>query len=276
MIKIKTKQIFIYIAVIFLLIFLHYIKVLLPLENVIISLFNPVTSKIYSVGSDIRITYNKQTDKRDLLEVIGVLEEEINQLIYKNVRLEILEKENEVLRQYLKFLDKSDYKYVLANIISKSTVIDSEKGEGVNEKNIIINKGQEDGLEPGLGVINNRGIIIGKIIDVKKNISIVSFTVNGNCKLAATVLNQDNTVGVTEGELGLTIKMNFIPQTEEINQSDTVITSGLEENIPRGLVIGEVTVVLNDNNEVWQSAIIEPLVDLDNLVIVSVLLPNNK
>ncbi len=273
MLKFKTKKIFIYIAVILLLIFLHYIKILLPLENMIISLFNPVASRIYSVGSDIRITYNKQTDKRDLLKVIDALEEEVRQLTYGNARLEILEKENEVLRQHLKFLNKSDYKYVLANIISKSTIINSEKGEGANEKNIIIDKGQKDGLRPGLGVVNDKGIIIGKIIDVKENISIVSFTVNSNCKLAATILNQDDTAGATEGELGLTIKMNFIPQTKEINQGDTVITSGLEENIPRGLVIGKATAVLNDNNEIWQSAIIEPLADLDNLFIVSVLLP---
>lgn len=273
MLKIKTKKIFIYIAVILLLIFLHYIKVLLPLENMIISLFNPVVGKVYSVSSNIRVTYNKQTDKRDLLKVIDTLKEQKNQSIYKSARLKILEKENEVLRQYLKFLNEGDYKYVLANIISKSIFINLEKSESVNEKNIIIDKGLKDGLEPGLGVVNDKGIIIGKVVEVKENISMISFTINSNCKLAATVLNQDDTTGITEGELRLTIKMNFIPQTEKINTGDIVITSGLEKNIPRGLVIGKVIDVLNNNNEVWQSAIIESLVDLDNLVIVSVLLP---
>ncbi|MBU2416305.1 rod shape-determining protein MreC, partial [Patescibacteria group bacterium] len=70
---------------------------------------------------------------------------------------------------------------------------------------------------------------------------------------------------------GLTIKMDFIPQNKRINNEDIVITSGLEKNIPKGLVIGKITRINKNNNEVWQNAIIEPLADLDNLIIVSVL-----
>jgi len=52
-----------------------------------------------------------------------------------------------------------------------------------------------------------------------------------------------------------------------------VVTSGLEEKIPGGLVIGKVTKVNSDSNEVWQSADIEPLIDFDHLTMVSILLP---
>ncbi|MBU0619941.1 rod shape-determining protein MreC, partial [Patescibacteria group bacterium] len=82
---------------------------------------------------------------------------------------------------------------------------------------------------------------------------------------------EDVTMGIIEGEFGLTIKMDFIPQNKRINNEDIVITSGLEKNIPKGLVIGKITRINKNNNEVWQNAIIEPLADLDNLIIVSVL-----
>ena len=65
--------------------------------------------------------------------------------------------------------------------------------------------------------------------------------------------------------------MDFIAQDEEISTGDLVISSGLEENIPRGLVIGEVSKINSDSNEIWKSVVIEPLVDFDDLIIVSVL-----
>jgi rod shape-determining protein MreC len=80
-------------------------------------------------------------------------------------------------------------------------------------------------------------------------------------------------MGITEGDLGLTIKMNFIPQSDTINLDDTVITSGLGGNIPRGLVIGKVSQVNNRSNEIWQDVSIEPLINLNSLTIVSVLIP---
>jgi rod shape-determining protein MreC len=69
--------------------------------------------------------------------------------------------------------------------------------------------------------------------------------------------------------------MNFIPQSAEISLDDVVVTSGLEQYIPRGLIIGKIIEVTKDNNELWQNAVIESTVDSEDLVIVSVLLPQN-
>ncbi|MFH1427532.1 MAG: rod shape-determining protein MreC [Patescibacteria group bacterium] len=269
MLKIKQKKIILYLAVIGLLIFLHFINVLKPVENFIVYLLNPLASGIYSVSSDIRITYNEQTDKRDLLKIVKELEEEINKLTRENAKLKNIEEENLILRQSLKFLTINEYKYVLANIISQTEFSQSP----AKEKNIIIDKGREDGIIPGLSLVNSQGIIIGKVIETDKHISSVSLTTSSDCKLAATIQNNNRTIGVTEGELGLTIVMNFIPQTEVVNIGDTVVTSGLEKIIPAGLVIGKVIEVDQEGNEVWQKVVIEPLVDFNELVIVSVLLP---
>ena len=64
-----------------------------------------------------------------------------------------------------------------------------------------------------------------------------------------------------------------IPQSEKVSLDDIVITSGLGENIPRGLVVGKVILVNSESNEIWQSATIEPLANFDNLTLVSVILP---
>ncbi len=279
MFKIKTKDIFMVMAVIGLLIFLHFIKILSPIENIIISILNPLTSGIYSVSTDLHTAYDKQTDKRDLLKIVEDLEEKTKQLTVENTELDNLREENEKLRQHLKFLTKNEFDYILANIIFRDILEDSTK----LSQAIIIDKGSQDGLYPGLAVVSSQGVLVGKVIEVKKNIAKVLLVTDSKCKLAATIQSQSQddsesykTIGVAEGELGLTIKMNFIPQTKKISVGDTVITSGLEKNIERGLLIGRVTQVDNSSNEVWQSVTIEPLADLDDLFIVSVLLPKEN
>lgn len=267
--KSGTRKYIWLIAVIGLLIFLHFTKILTPIESFVTGILRPIFSGFYSVSSSVRTTYNEQTSKKDLLERVKQLESQSNQLTVENVELKMLEQENQILRQHLKFLTKYENRYVLANVIFRGSLDNPTAASQI----IIINKGAKDGVLPGLAVTSSHGIIIGKIIKVKSNLSEVYLTTNPACKLAATMQNQDKTSGIVQGELGLTVKMEFIPQTEEIKVGDTVVTSGLEQNIPRGLVIGKVTQVIKESNELWQSAVIEPLVDLDELVIVSILLP---
>ena len=57
------------------------------------------------------------------------------------------------------------------------------------------------------------------------------------------LLNQDRSIGIIEGGFGLTIRMTFIPQQEIVEIGNIIVTSGLEKNVPRGLVIGEVASV---------------------------------
>ena len=267
--KPSTKKLIILMAVIGLLIFLHFTKILAPVESFVTGILRPMFSGFYSISSSVRTAYNEQTSKKDLLARVKQLESQANQLTVENVGLKMLEQENQILRQHLKFLTKYEKQYVLANIIFRGS-IDSSIAQG---NTVIIDKGAKDGLLPGLAIVSSQGIIIGKIINVKSNLSEVYLTTNPSCKLAATMQNQDKTSGIVQGELGLTVKMEFIPQTEDIKIGDIVITSGLEQNIPPGLVIGKVTQVIKESNELWQSAVIEPLVDLDELIIVSVLLP---
>jgi rod shape-determining protein MreC len=195
--------------------------------------------------------------------------EQINKLIVANTNLKMVDEENNILREQLGFFAKNKYKHILSNVIFRGDIADIS---GQTET-IIIDKGSRDGLSPGLPVLSSEGIIVGKIAAVKDNIAEVYLTNNPKCKLAATILSQTNTTGIAEGELGLTIKMNFIPQNINIAKNNTVITSGLEKFIPRGLVIGNVIDVYKENNELWQTATIEPLVNGDDLIIVSIIMP---
>jgi rod shape-determining protein MreC len=269
MLKLDKRRISKYIAVIGLLVFLYFTGILKPINNIINKFLNPINSRLYSLSAYIRSTFDDQTDKSNLINTISQLEDQIVKLTEENANYRTVEAENNILRESLGFLKKNNYKYLVCNVISREDVLDFS-GRTVT---ITIDKGSRDGIFPGLGVVSSKGVIVGKVVEVKDDISEVYLTNNTKCKLAATVINQENTNGITEGELGLTIKMKFIPQDKEVKTGDLAITSGLEQGIPRGLVIGRVIKVEKESNELWQNAIIEPLVNPDEIIIVSVLLP---
>ena len=68
--------------------------------------------------------------------------------------------------------------------------------------------------------------------------------------------------------------MDFIPQSVNLEIDDLVITSGLEGSIPRGLQVGKIFEINKESNELWQSAFVDPLSNLNNIFIVSVIIPD--
>lgn len=265
-IKIKSKKIFLYLVVVVILIALHFIGVTRPLERIIIKTLSPLTEFFYSSGFKIRDVYSDQVEKVDYESEINRLEEENKRLVAENASLKFLEDENEYLKKQIDFQQKSNYNLLVAEIVSRNDLLNNS----AEEKSIIINRGTDDGIDTGSVVLSNEGLIVGKIIEARPSYSRACLSVDKKCKFAVTISNGDKTSGVAEGVLGLTIKMDLIPQTEILQEGDIVVSSGLENNIPRGLVLGEIVEVIKENNNLWQNAVIEPLVDFDDLILVSV------
>lgn len=265
----KKRKIGLWLLIVALLIIGHFIGLLNPFERALTIVFEPLGSKLYSIGNGFRSSYSQRLSYTDLSKQYQESQTEIAALTVENSHLKDLEAENQKLREQLNFFATNSYRQVAANVISQDALFNIQEGE----QNIVIDKGLKNGVNIGYGVVNQNGILVGRVVDVKDDVAKVCLTTNSNCKFTATIQNQTRTMGVTEGDLGLTIKMNYIPQSENITPGDTVVTSGLGGNIPRGLVIGKVVQVDNKSNEIWQDVNIEPLSDTNDLTIVSVLIP---
>lgn len=250
-----------------LLVFFHFLGITGPIEDLTVKALDPFLSKVYRAGTSVQSGLGGGADPGELLEENKDLKQKLAAAIKDEARLAILEEENAILRQSLGFLARNGYEYVMSEVISRGEVSDS----GRLAETIIINKGKEDGIKKGQAVAGKEGAYIGKVMEVKSGISLVYLNNNGSCRTAAAILNEDGTQGIVEGELGLTVKMNFIPQSEKIKEGDIVITSGLEELIPRGLVIGRIKKIYQENNDLWQWAEIDSVIEPDNLLFVSVI-----
>ncbi len=269
--KLQKSKIIKIIGAAILLLILHWFGILRPVEDYVIRILNPILKPIYALSSSLRHTYYQQTTKIDLAASVENCQKELNRLLAENARLKIVEEENKILRDHLNFQSKHNFQYILANVISRDSLVNS----GTLNNIIIIDKGKYDGVVPGLLVLNEEGMVVGKVAQSKNYLAQVDLVTSRQCRLAVSTLTNGKTIGVIEGELGLTIKMGFIPQTENLQVGDVVISSGLEKNIPHGLVIGKISKINRESNELWQSATVEPLADLENLNIVSVVKPQN-
>jgi rod shape-determining protein MreC len=266
---VRSRNFLKWLSIIFIIFLIHILGISRPLERLIVGWINPVNSYFHnSVGS----LFKSDNPHNSIDELEGKLQElqsKFVQSTLEEAKIDLLIEENEKLRQQLNFLEANDYQALSANIISRQNIFENIS----NVQDIILDKGSQDGVSVGLGVINEKGVIIGKIVEIKDNSSRACLTVAPDCRLAVGLLNKDRTVGLSEGNLGLTIKVNFIPQSENINTNDIVITSGLADNIPRGLVLGRVTEVNKQSNEIWQDVSIESLASLATLTLVSIILP---
>lgn len=264
----KKNPILIFLAVFILLIILYTLGLLRTGENFVVNSSKPLAENFYRWGKIFNNTPLEQDSPEQLAARIDELMKEVAALTVISANQKELVEENKKLRSQLDFLETNNYRAVAAEVIARESLL-----EGIEEgQDLIINKGSRDGIALGQGVVSEEGLIIGKIIEVKDTSAKACLTTSSGCRLAATIQNESRTQGLTDGDLGLTIRMDYIPQLEKLTLGDTIITSGLGDKIPRGLVIGKISEIRNESNEVWQNATIEPLINLNNILVVSVII----
>ncbi len=241
----------------------HYLGWLVTIETSIMKIIQPGSSALYSwsIESDGEIESFKSVS--ELEDAYGKLKNDyVNQLVDR-ARLMVLEEENISLREQLSFFSNRSFDYTGATVVGKNV-------DPIGST-IIIDKGMEDNVRDGNAVILDEGIFLGKIAESQEGNSVVRLINDSQSRIAATVLNSDKSIGIVEGGFGLSVRMSFIPQHEEINIGDIIVTSGLEDLLPYGLLIGTVESVEKEAYEPFQRAIIVPPKSLEKIRIVSVL-----
>jgi len=251
------KSFLIILIVIGLVISLHYIGWIKPAENFFVRILSPIEGGLRSGSLSIKGFYDNWIIKRDLLAENAKLKEQLKNYQMDLSRANSLEEENELLKEELNFAKESGHAYVSAKIIT-----------GVSDRvsqSVVINRGKSDGITKGLAVIGGNGIMVGKISEVQDNFSKVLLLTDINSKIAATVQNTDRTSGLVEGQFGLSFKMTNIAQDQEIKEGDLIVTSGLEGQIPKNILIAKVERVDKVESEIFKTAMLSPLISFANL-----------
>jgi len=260
----KKKNIFFIIGVIIiLLIFLHGFGLIKPIENGIIKIFMPLQRVFISFSSSTKNFFSNFASLEDLQRENQELKDEINKLTVENNYVKTLLEENKIIDPQVTALQERNYSYVLSRVISR--------GVDPTFKTMVINRGLEDGIQENMPVITDQAVIIGKIAEVENSLSHVMLLNDVRSKTASQIQNESSSQGIITGEFGLNLKMELIPKEDQINNGQTVITSGLENSVPKGLVVGEIKSVKKQSGDFFQTAYVKPLIDYDQTQIVSVI-----
>ena len=167
----------------------------------------------------------------------------------KDEKIEYLENEINNINEFSKNLDRIDYSYKVSKIIYK---------ESYNIGKYKIQYGKDNGIENGMGVTNEFGLI-GKITKVDNKTS--ELTTIKDLKDLSVVVND------SYGKLNYdyetnTFTISDISNYDKVYVNDLVYTSGYG-SIKEKLLIGKVIKV--DNNDISKKIVINSVVDFNNL-----------
>jgi rod shape-determining protein MreC len=210
----------------------------------------------------VETTLDRPLDTAALQAENEQLRERVTELERQNEELVEIYAEYTLLAALLDY-DRSnpDYRRVAADVI----------GWDISNLSrlLTINKGEGDGILPGMPVETERGLV-GRVIQVAPNSAQVQLLTDPGSSVNAR-LGASRATGVVEGQLSNTLTMKWIEQDIAISENELVMTSGLGGNFPPDLVIGRVVKVEQSTSELFQVADVRPAADLEQLEIVQVI-----
>lgn len=228
-----------------------------PKENP--NIFEKVVNTIFlPIQSIVKFPYNKVKDAIDFFVSMKGYSVENQRLTDENIKLtervrqlEMAGIENEQLREMLNLRKK----YETSNaIVAEIVSVDSTWFEVIT-----INKGSKHGIKNNMTVLTPSGLI-GKVTKVFDFSSQVTTILDVDNSVASTLTKTGDLV-VTNGDMELArkglLKLKYVPSDIPLSVGDVIETSGEGEIYPRGIYIGNIKEVEEDES-LRRYAIVEP------------------
>ena len=195
------------------------------------------------------------------------LNEENKALIDENAALkeqlqnvELLEKENERLRDYLDM--KNQYP---SFSMEEGMVISHSSGNYIT--NFTLNRGTLHGIAVNMPVVTKDGIV-GYVVEVGLNWCMVSTLIETATSVGAYIPRSE-VVGIVSGDYSMrqegTCKISYIDADADIQIGDVVYSSGTGSVYPADLKIGTITSIEVDEYNRTLVATVSPAVDFSEL-----------
>ena len=165
-------------------------------------------------------------------------------------RLRSIEKENQQLKSLLDLETSSTLPLRITRIVTKQL--------NTLNNSLSVNVGRKDGIQRGMPLINSDGLI-GKVILVANNYSQIMPLSHPLFRVSAQ-LQEGKANGIITWDISSPsyLIMEFVPKTVPIDTGMVVQTSGLGNEFPAGIPIGEVIDYRSQKGTNTQQLIIKP------------------
>ena len=160
-----------------------------------------------------------------------------------------------------------DWDYIPAKVIGSST--------NKQHNYLTINKGSRDGIEVDMGVIGADGVV-GIVSAVGEKYALVVPIIHTKISISCR-LKSNGQIGGTawNGRNHKFVNMTEMARHVAVNQGDTVVTSGLTDVFPDGLMVGVVTETELGTGDNYHQTVVELSTDYKALKYVQVLRNKN-
>ncbi len=239
-----------------------------PIETVIkdtVSTVGKVLYKPLGFAKD-KIKENKEND--ELYIKYQEQQTKINEYNNLKARYADLEKQLKEMKKLLELNNTtSEYEYLNATVVNRNV--------GYWYNNLVIDKGKTSGIDKDMIVMVADGLI-GKISKVGNFTSTVKLLTNNDTASSLSVkinIGDKYVFGILKGydSESKRLIVEGVSGNDEIPLNSEVVTTGLSDNSPSGVLIGKVTKIKTDNFDLARIIEVESNVNFDDINYVTVL-----
>lgn len=243
---------------------LHNTGASVPVEGVVLRVVEPVRSAFTTLASGAARALADLDRFGALRDENAALRAEIAQLRAQTARLNDAERENERFREALGYLDDNpELDLVTARIVGRDSldVLDT----------IVIDRGASHGIRVGMAVVAN-GALAGRVTGLTDSTADV-LPVHSPQSTVSVLAQGDETRadGTLDGTNGADLVMRHIDAEAPIMVGDSIVTSSLGGGLPRGIPVGRIVAIEISPTSVLRQAIVEPIVQPEDLDVVQVI-----
>ena len=221
----------------------------------------PLQEGISKAGSWLSTRSEELVQIRSLLKENEDLKAQVDELTMENIRLQQDRYELTNLRE-LYDLDAQydEYDKIGARIIAKDS--------GNWFHSFVINKGSNSGLQLDMTVIAGSGLV-GRIVDVGPNWAKVMSIIDDNSNTSGMVLSTSDNL-IVSGDLqlyedGVISFEKLIDSADRVVEGDKIVTSNVSDKYLPGILIGYISSINVDSNNLTKSGLVTPAVDFEHL-----------
>jgi rod shape-determining protein MreC len=230
------------------------LEVAAPVQNVL----NASVKSVSDAWSRYLFLVGIEEENKNLKKKINDLKAQL--ILYQEGYLEA-----ERLRTLLALKDDYKFKFVAARVIGREQVALS--------KTVLINKGTAHGLNAGMPVLAGSGLV-GRVMDVSWHAAKVLLLIDESSNIDV-IVQRNRIQGIIRGAGFRGYVLKYISKTQDVEEGDVIVSSGISGVFPKGLMIGEVNHIDKQEAGLFLKINVAPSIDFSKLEEVLVLIPDN-
>jgi rod shape-determining protein MreC len=229
-------------------------------ERLVTVVLAPVEYIAAKVGYGIRQAGTSTGQIINVYRENQALRAEIDQLHQSTIDTTEILAENARLRAMIDYKKTApQFDFVTATVVARDP--------GTWTSIIVINRGSANGITKDMPVVTPQGLI-GNVVQVYANSAKVQLILDPRSAVGALVQRPESRIAAIvegNGAKPLMPRMVNLSRDADIIKGDKIITSGFGGIYPKGIFVGEVVDVVNEEGGLLKYAVLKPAVDFDRL-----------